>query len=86
MRNAAALVRRRTSDTMSTTKGCQVKAFHFLCGSFASLRLCVKRVSMQGFVEEELHFVEKLQAILFHDDRVGAFADFHVALRRRVLQ
>src|ERR1700681_3184750 len=35
-------------------------------------------------VEEELILREQLHSILFHDDRMGAFADLHVALVRHV--
>ncbi len=31
-------------------------------------------------IEEELHLPEQAHAVLFHDQRVGAFANFNIAL------
>lgn len=42
------------------------------------------RVRLEPLVEELLHLLEQLHAVLLHDDGVGAFADFHVAFPGRM--
>jgi len=49
------------------------------CGVASARRL-------QLFIQELLHRLEQLKAVLFHDDGVRAFADFNVALVRYVGQ